>query len=260
VAAAAADRLITLNIDDHRPHGVFDYRPDDCESVSDFAERLKKAAAEHYGLAFPRYIQLLVNDRATGEGILRRRIRKRQDEFRRAAAADPNDGSALRVVDAFGLCYAAGALAQEFKVLPASFDCLRAAVNAYCLHRDERRYLQALPDRLLRLARQPQVIDLDNGLPRLRSAELYGVTAFLRTARNRRREILFTQAARDRFFPDFDALKRDPEYRDLFKSEKGRDTVRRQIRKGKRKESVYRFYLPPDEREDEDDDDLEWSS
>jgi hypothetical protein len=252
VAAAAADRLITLNMDDHRPHGVFDHVPNGWESASAFAEALKNAAANHYGLAFPRFIRPLVKRRARDEKKLRRRIAKYLEEFRRAAAADPNDGSALRVVDAFGICYAAGKLAQKFKILPARLDCLRAAVVSYSLHLDDRRWLHALPDRLRWLAREPDVIDLDRRLPRLSTADLYGVTAFLRTNRSGRREILFTQAARDRFFPDFDALKYEPENAGLFKSEKGRDTVRRQIRKGKKKEAVYRFYLPPDEPDDVD--------
>ena len=256
VAAAAADRLITLNIEERR-YGIFDYVPAQWQSASAFAEALKKTAAEHYGLAFPRFIQRLVNRRARDERKLRKRVSTRLEEFRRAAGVDPNDGSALRVVDAFGLCYAGGALAQQFKVLPRTFDCLRAAVTCYNLYREDAHWLQPLPHRLRRLSKDPHVVDLDNGLPRLSNTDLYAVAAFLKTTKTKRREILFLQASRDRFFPDFDALKRDPANGGLFKSEKGRDTVRRRIRKGKGKEAVYRFYLPPDAPDDDDDNDDE---
>jgi hypothetical protein len=256
-ATAASDRLITLRLSEDRQFGIFDYIPAEYPSASAFAEALKATAAEHYGHAFPRFIRLLVARRSRDEGQLRRWIRSRLEEFRRAVAADLDDGSALRVVDSFGLCYVAGRLAQRFKILPVSFDCLRAAVTCYNLHREEARPLLQLPRRLSWLAQLDGVVDLDSGRPRLTDSQLHAVTAFLRTTRQGRREILFTQTSRDRFFPDFEALKRDPENTQWFKSEKGRDTARRFIREGGKKDPVYRFYLPPGPSIHDDGDDLD---
>jgi hypothetical protein len=158
------------------------------------------------------------------------------------------------------LCYAAGLLARKFNILPQSFDCLRLASSCYDLHRQESGWLQPLPDRLRSLAQEPRTINLDGGLSRLKDADLYAVTAFLRTTKSKRQEILFTQAARDKFFPDFNELKRDCTNAPWFKSEKGRDTVRRQIRKGRSKEAVYRFYLPPHAKSANDEEEEECSN
>ena len=56
---AAADRLITLQIDPSRPHGIFDHLPKQYASGAQFAEALKSAIAENYGLAFPFFVSQL---------------------------------------------------------------------------------------------------------------------------------------------------------------------------------------------------------
>jgi hypothetical protein len=249
--AALADRLIPLRLD-ARPHGIFDFVPKNFESASEFAVSLKIAAAENYGLALKRFVRRLVASRAKDEAQLKRRVERFMLQFRKAAGVDLNDGSELRVADAFGLSYAAGMLAQRFKVLPEEFDCLAAAAATYRLYQEEPRFLLELRSRLRSISDKSGVIDLDKGLPTLSRPELHNVPAFVRTAKNKRREILFTQAGRDRFFPDFDILKRDPENHQWFKSEQDRDTVRRHIRAGKDKEPVYRFFLPEPRAEDPD--------
>lgn len=111
-------------VDDDRPHGIFDFLPDQYGSGAQFAEALKVAISENYGLAFPRFIRRLVKDRSTDEAKLKDRIQRYIKDFRAEVGADLNED---RVSGAFGLSYAAGMLAKDYGVLPRKFKCMAAA-------------------------------------------------------------------------------------------------------------------------------------
>jgi hypothetical protein len=243
---AAADRLMTLRIGDDRPHGIFDFLPEDYTDGADFLESLKTAIGDHYGLALPHFASRLVQDRADDEIRLKRRIKRLLTKFQTQVGANPNDGSEMRVVEAFGLSYAAGMVAKGYNILPSGFQCLAAAKACYSLYRAAVRPLLPLPQRLIEIARRADVIDLDNGLVKMSDAKLQRAPPFRRTTRSGRREILFTQAQRDRFFPDFREIKRDRAFSRWFKCDKKRSTVRRQLRQDNKKDPVYRFFLPED--------------
>lgn len=125
------------------------------------------------------------------------------------------------------------------------FQCLAAAKAYYNLYRAAVRPLLPLPQRLIEIARRTDVIDLDNGLIKMSDATLKRAPPFRRTTRSSRREILFIQAQRGRFFPDFREIKRDRAFSRWFKCDKKRSTVR-QLRQGNKKDPVYRFFLPDD--------------
>jgi len=244
---AAADRLMTFRIGDDRPYGIFDFLPGDYTDGADFAESLKTAIGQHYGLALPYFARRLVQDRADNENRLRRRIKRHLAKFQREVGANANDGSEGRVIEAFGLSYAAGMIAKGYNILPSGFKCLAAAKACYNLYRTTVRPLLPLPQRLVEIAKRRDVVDLDGGLMKMSDAKLRRAKPFLRTTRSGRREILFTQLQRDWFFPDFREIRRDPTFGNWFKSDRKRSTVRRFVRQGEKKDPVYRFFLPDDD-------------
>lgn len=119
-ARAAEDRLITLPIEG-RPHGVLDFVPSGTANASQFIADLVAAADAHHGHAIRRFLSHLVQERADDERRLRAEIVRRMASFREKAGVDPNAGSAVRVADAFGLVFAAGALAKRYGALPRAF-------------------------------------------------------------------------------------------------------------------------------------------
>lgn len=134
-ARAAADRLITLPVDlSRRPFGVFDSLPANCKSSGVLAQYLMRAAIKHHGHAIRKFLKKLVKARAADENGLRRKIRRHVEKFQEKAGVNFNDGSAVRVAEAFGIVYAAGKLAQKFGVLPAELDPCAAALASYQLH------------------------------------------------------------------------------------------------------------------------------
>lgn len=101
-------------------------------------------------------------------------------------------------------------IAKGYRVLPAGFKCLAAAKACYNLYRAAVRPLLPLPQRLSEIARRGDVINLDQGVTKMSAAQLRRAGPFLHTTRSGRIELLFTQAQRDRFFPDFTEIKRNP--------------------------------------------------
>jgi hypothetical protein len=244
VADAAADRLITLKIAADRPHGTFDRIPAEHADAGAFAEALKAGARENHGHAFARYVRGLVKHRAADHKALRRRIEKDMARFRRRVGVDRNDGSAARVADAFGLVLAAGRLAQRYGALPKRFRCIGAATEAYRLYRSHSRPLPPFRERLEALLVHPRAIDLDTTkLTRMSEKKLDKVAVFVRTNRRREREFLLTEKALFRICPDWRSLKHQPEAQALWHRDKGRNTQRRRVRKGRR-DWLFRFVLP----------------
>jgi hypothetical protein len=154
-----------------------------------------------------------------------------------------NSGSATRVADAFGLVYAAGALAREFGALPGKWNCLRAARAAYELNRSAAT-TTAWRDKVIELSRAKGVLDVSGGLPRLNDNESADIAAFLSVGRSGRRELLLTPTALERAFADRRALFRDEQVKRMMITDGGRKTVKRRLRAGHKPERVYCFRLP----------------
>ena len=101
---------------------------------AEYANALTRAAEQNHGHAIRKFLKQLVRARAKDDAALRAWIASRVNGFVEKANIDPNDGSAFRVAEAFGLVYAAGRLAQQYGVLP---DCLAvgpAVLTCYSLH------------------------------------------------------------------------------------------------------------------------------
>lgn len=228
-ARAAADRLITLRIDEGRPFGVFDELPCGYSSGSEFAQALMRAARRHHGLAIRRFLAALVRHRSESEVDVKKRIRRHVTKFQNRVDADFNDGSAVRVAEAFGLVYAAGKLAQHYGVLPKTLNPKAAATFCYDLHRTHSTSRQMqFPDRLGLLLRNEKTIQLKK--PKDYQAN---ALAFVQR-RNGRSELLILPNNIRRVFPDWSSIKNSTEVISVMRRDGDHLTVQRKLGAGKK--------------------------
>ena len=233
--AAAGDRLISLTIDERRPHNSLDRLPLG-EQAGPYVDRLELAAKDNYGTAGPAFLKALVAARASDEAALRVRIKRHVDEFKRKVGADPNDGSASRVAEAFGIVYAAGMLAKAYGVLPKGFRCLAAAKTAYRMNRP-------IPEETIMQGQLAQLLSAQ-GLKKLTkgkrllkvSDKTFNSTAvFKHTGKGGRQELLVSPRALRAIVPNaLSLLKRAIKLNRLHHPDKGHNTVHKHVRKNKR--------------------------
>lgn len=243
-ADAIADRLITLPILSDRPFGIFDRCPPSYLSIGDFAESLKRAAAENYGHAMPAYLSYLVNEAARRPKALRETIERYVTEFMRRAGTNTNDGSQLRVAQAIGLIYAGGKLAKAAGVLPSTYRCGSAALVALTLHRDHARPQPSFDDRLVALMGHADTIDLAKvEVSTVDEDERRRCPAFLYTGRSGSRELLVPTKHMDRVVPGWRALCREPAFVQRLSPPEGRLVRNRPVGQSGDLEPVYRFIV-----------------
>lgn len=243
-ADAIADRLITLPILGNRPFGIFDHCPPSYSSIGDFAESLKRAAAENYGHAMPAYLSYLVNEAARRPKALREKIEHYVAEFMRRAGTNTNDGSQLRVAQAIGLIYAGGKLAKAAGVLPSTYPCGSAALAALALHRDHARRQPSFDDRLVALMGHADTIDLAKvEISTIDEDERRRCPAFLYSGRSGSRELLVPIKHMDRVIPGWQALSREPTFVKRLSPPEGRLVRKRPVGQNGNLEPVYRFIV-----------------
>ncbi len=196
---AAADRLLTLDLS-KRNNRNFDSIPDAFADGTEFSRFLINAMARHHGTAMPRFLQKLVDYKARDEANLRDGIQRRIDSFLSKFRLDRDFGSDMRVAEAFGLFSAGGQLAQHYGALPKQFDCEAAAVACYRLFQASTKRVSYV-ERLLELAADPNVIDLDaRGRKHLTKRELRSVPGVFRTSSRGKREFIVEPGTGMRLF------------------------------------------------------------
>ncbi len=237
-ARAAADRLLTLHLDDARQYGVFDFLPKGYASSSQFAQDLMRAADANHGHAIKRFLARLVAETTSDEGALRDKIQGYIDRFCEKAAVDKNDGSEVRVASAFGLVFAAGKLAQEYDVLPHELRPKAAALTSFRLHVDgAQATVRPFAQRLGMLVSDERIAKLKKQGP-TRS----GALGFKSTRRSQP-ELLIPSANIEAFFPDWPRIKNTREVKLHLVMDDKRLTVKRRIGDG-RPQRVHCFKLP----------------
>ena len=237
-ARAAADRLLTLHLDEARHYGLFDFLPKEYTSSSQFAQNLMRAADANHGHAIRRFLARLVADTTSDEGALRHKIQGYIDRFCEKAAVDKNDGSEVRVASAFGLVFAAGKLAQEYEVLPPELKPKAAALTSYRLHVDRSQAAdRPFAQRLSMLVSDERIAKLKKG-----GATRSGALGFLSNKRSQP-ELLIPPANIEAFFPDWPRIKKLRDVKLHLVKDDGRLTVKRMIGNG-RPRRVYCFKLP----------------
>lgn len=245
VANAATDRLMTITIPEGDA-GVFGPLPAGYDSYRQFTLMLEGAMSQQYGTAMPKFIRALVSQRDKDEAKLKARIRQRIDAFKQEIGVNENNGSDVRVAEAFGLAYAAGVFARRFGILPAEFDCLGAAVHCYTNFRSTVPVRQPLADRLLAIANRPQTMTIDRrNLPELTDEQVKAAGAFIRVVKGETL-LLMTPEFGSKALPDWNALKGSADFADLNKAnERGRGRgYHCRVRSNQKADWFYAFNLP----------------
>ena len=241
--AAAADRLMTLMLDDDRPHGTFDFIPTEFADATEFASHLKSVIADHYGVPLRQFLDKVAKARASDERALRADIRAHEMKFVRKVGVDTNDGSATRVAEAFGLVYAAGKLAVRFGVLPPNFKCMAAARYCYAMYAAHSR-VPLLAELLSDLAASDNVIKLKaKKLPKVSDARFRTKAAFKRKGKGGRIELMVSAAALKAMRSDAASVVKRAKDAGVLIHEHDRDTMHRKVRRGKGRERVYVFVI-----------------
>ncbi len=248
IANAATDRLISITVPPGDA-GVFGKLPDGFDSYRQFTLALETAMAQQYGTAMPKFLMKLVEARHKNEAKLRKSIRHGMDRFKAKAGVNDNNGSDVRVAEAFGLVYAAGVLARRYGILPKDFDCLGAALHCYTNFRNTVPIRQHLAERLTEIADRPETIKIDRrNLVELSDRKVAKAGAFIRKVKGETL-LLMTTAFGQKMFPDWNALRGTPDFAALNRSNddgRGRGYHCR-IRSNKQSDWFYCFKLLEDQ-------------
>lgn len=241
-AEASLDRMMVLPIAKSRKYKIFDFVPDQFKSSSAFAKHLTELTQANYGHGFRKFVRHLAEARAADEKTLKAEIQGWIERFGVEVKLDPDDGSAVRVVEAFGLVYAAGKLAKQFGVLPDSWKPLEAAVICYTLNRQ---FVAAMPtpfDMLRQyVSKKKKFIDVT--VPQdMDDATYKGARGFIRKLKNGYVEILIDE---DRFDEEFGKVAKlmlnDPKIREYMVHDARRHKVKRPVRTSKSRDRVICF-------------------
>lgn len=244
VSEAAADRLITIAIDGDRPFKIFDSLPAKWSSSSAMASDLNAAIAKHHGHGIRKFLDTLVRTRASRPQWVGAELKAALDRFRDAVSVDRNDGSAVRVADAFGLVAVAGEIAVRCGAVSPKLKPFEAALACYDLCRAAESDNVRVLERLLRLRDHPKVIHVDCArLRKITDEEIGAAPAIVRVGRSGRVELLLTDKQLDRAFPSRSQLFADADVAKLHISEADRRQTKRKIRKGYGKERFYCFRI-----------------
>jgi Domain of unknown function (DUF927) len=244
-ANAASDRLMSIAISEGDA-GVFGPLPSAYQSYREFILALENGMSSQYGTAMPKFLQALVRERHENEPELLEKVRSRINHFKSHVGVNENNGSDVRVAEAFGLVYAAGVCARTYKVLPREFKCLASVVDCYTKYRTNVPVRQSLHERLLTIASRGKTMTIDHrNLPTLTNDQLEQAGAFIRVVKG---ETLLLMTARlgNRMLPDWDSLSRTSDFRSLNKADKDRRGrgYHCRVRKNAGSEWFYAFKLP----------------
>ena len=245
IANAASDRLMSITVP-AGDAGVFGELPLGFDSYRQFTLALEAGMSEQYGTAMPKFLMRLVQARHKNEKRLKATIRFKIDEFKTEVGVNDDNGSDVRVAEAFGLVYAAGSFARRYGILPRDFDCLGSAKHCYANFRDTVPIRQSLSERLIAIANRPDTKKIDaKNLPKLSDEKVATIGAFIRE-RKREKLLLITTALGQKMFPDWNALKGTADFVNLNRANdngRGRGYHCR-IRSNKKSDWFYCFQLP----------------
>ncbi|MCW1383926.1 DUF927 domain-containing protein [Novosphingobium sp. KCTC 2891] len=218
-ANAASDRLISISIPEE-DSGVFGPLPSGYQSYRAFTLALETAMVAQYGTAMPKFLRALVRSRHKNEAKFVGALNRRIATFKQHVGVNENNGSDVRVAEAFGLVYAAGEYARHTGVLPKEYDCLAAASHCYSNYRGTVPVRQSLPDRLKAIIERPETRAVDRAaLPTLSDEELEAIGAFIRVVKGETL-LLMTPSFGGRMLPDWRSLMGTPAFQRLNKADK----------------------------------------
>lgn len=178
----ATSRLISLAGDAGQGLGTLDHLPEGFATPREFITSILRATEEEHGTALPELITQLVQVRSEDEAALRSQITERIEGFLQQTNAAAG-GMPGRVAEAFAIVGVAGALAKRFRILPDEWEPMNAAMTCYQRYLASQQMAEARPvvDILRSYLAQPEIVDLDAGLPELTDEAFALVPGFRRT-------------------------------------------------------------------------------
>lgn len=120
--SAATSRIISLNFD--KP--IIDECPPKYESTKEATRALRRCIDQNYGHAARAFVQRVVDENSEDQKAFITKIQKYMSEVYKNSRAysDVDD----RIIDTIALTYAAGRLAEDWKILPKECSTVRSAM------------------------------------------------------------------------------------------------------------------------------------
>lgn len=214
VAEAAAQRLLTIPAEVSE-FGIFDRLPPGVANSSELVERLVSATDQCFGIPIRAFLLRFQPACHDNEAQLCAEIERRIRLFLQIAATDLNHGPSVRVAKAFALIYAAGWLAQYWRVLPAEWSIGPAVMQCYRAHLSLAQGRQTSHRtsliRIMDYARQHrgEFVDLRGGMVEMDDATFAQTYGFLKRTSAGRLELLIPPQRMHREFPDYRRLMQE---------------------------------------------------
>ncbi|WP_419826164.1 DUF927 domain-containing protein [Sphingomonas sp.] len=245
VVKAINSRLNSINLKG-RPNGVLDRLPPGLFNKGDFLGDLLTQAQRNYGVAMPHLLKQLVDRVASDPDAFKELVLEHITDFRDVATLGWPQKASKRVLDNFGLIYAASSLAQHYGALPASFSPMDSTLACYRLH-----LASSLPpprpvEIVAALLDDPEVEHLDRGQRLDITVEQFAALKAVKVVSPKYTELIMTANAADRLFGGWSrAVRKDPDIARIHKREGGRPDTYRNIRAADR-DRVVCFRIKPD--------------
>lgn len=241
------DQIITLTAPAAWQFGLFQSIPAPFTNGAAFAEALALNASQHHGNAIREFLRCLFKDLKENPQRVRKRLAKSQELFLKECGVDRNSGRELRIARIFAAVYAAGRLANLYKILPGRCPNYRAAALT-CHRLYQAATAPSLPfiDVIEALIASDRVVKIPEGddesigdLAAAAVGTLYFKSAY-RELRIHPSKILLA-------FPNWAAIKDSEEVKSLLVREKGKsgqNKSKARLAPGQPIERLYCFRLP----------------
>jgi len=221
-AGALRSRMLTIQIDDNSPLGIFAFVPRGCSTSREASELLRKAANENFGAAAREFIRHMVKDISDDEAAFGHEVERLLKSYFKKRLP----GDSARIGKTFALTALAGSLACKWGVLP--FERMEVISAVRQLHRTicssgEAEPGRAALDRILSYAERYDEELIEEPKKPLDSEEFGAASGFRRKYRDRV-EILIPSLRFQREFPDYRDLMRELMAAGLARVEKGKQT------------------------------------
>ena len=122
-------RFIDIPVDCGNDLGIFKTIPDGL-TPSEYAEKIKSACRQHYGIAGPEFVKRILDQ---GREYIKKQLKKHMNDFLLHHNISGLNGIEKRIANRFALTYASGVLAVEFGVLPFTVSDVMEGVS--CCYR-----------------------------------------------------------------------------------------------------------------------------
>lgn len=209
VIGAAAQNLLEIDCSS-RPLGIFDEIPHPFDSASHSVTEFQRRFATYGPAAMSLYLDGLLERSARDSVGLARLIESYITQFKAIAGINLNDGVEVADADSFGILFAAGMLAQSFRVLHDRIDLgaqVMSLFRGYLDRSGECRFPFA--QRLARIVSDVRTIEVVDGRA-VDSAQATAARAF-RKARNGYTEVWIKREQIKSVFTNWEEIKNTQE-------------------------------------------------